>query len=216
MSQLDATSAGVARDAEAKEEDSLVQISEKQLHVIEAATPLFIQHGFHETNVRMIADAANMPMGSLYQYIQSKEHLLYLAAMHVLQQVNPVIMRHPDATRPIRGQIAELLADYIRLLDRNRRVFKMVYRETASLGVDTQPRLLAAESRLIEVWVEHVDAGIQSGEISPCNGKVLSLNLQMFAHSWSIKGWWLKRYVDLDTYLDEQVINALRMIPFTK
>ncbi len=160
------------------------QPSAKQLHIIEAATPLFMKYGFHETSVRMIADAAGLSMGSLYQYIRTKEDLLYLAAMHSLSEMAPVIMRSVDPVRPIREQIATLLSDYITVLDRNRKVFKMVYRETASLGDDLRPRLMAAESRLTEMFVEHVEVGMASGEIEPvCNPKVAGLNLCMFAHT---------------------------------
>jgi AcrR family transcriptional regulator len=190
------------------------RVSQKQLQIIEAATPLFMEHGFHETSVRMIADAAELSMGSLYQYIHTKEDILYLAAMHTMAEIEPVIMRQVDPVRDIRSQIASLLSDYITVLDRNRKVFKMVYRETASLNEETRPKLMAAESRLTEVFVEHVEAGIKSGEIQPCNAQITGLNLLMFAHTWSLKGWWLKNYVNIVLYREAQVANALRMIPF--
>lgn len=202
---------GTSEDPRSASED---RISRRQLQIINAATPLFVKHGFHETSVRMIADAAGLSMGSLYQYIHIKEDVLYLAVMYTMAEIEPVIMRQLDRNEKIAIQIQRLLSDYIQVLDRNRPVFKMLYRETASLPQGHRAKLMAAESRLIEVFVEHVEAGVESGEIDDCNAKILGMNLLMFAHSWSIKGWWLKRHVALAEYSQEQIKNSLRMIPF--
>ena len=46
--------------------------------IVDAAVELFIQNGFHKTTTRQIAKAAGFSIGSLYEYVASKEDILYL------------------------------------------------------------------------------------------------------------------------------------------
>ncbi len=64
-------------------------VRERRRQIIDAAVKLFIEHGYHNTTTRMIARAAGFSIGSLYEYVSSKEDLLYLvcSAIHEAVQV---------------------------------------------------------------------------------------------------------------------------------
>ena len=53
-------------------------IDDKRKDIIKAALSVFKNKGYHKTTVRDIAKAAKVSMGSLYDYISSKDDLLYL------------------------------------------------------------------------------------------------------------------------------------------
>ncbi|MCG8531266.1 MAG: TetR/AcrR family transcriptional regulator, partial [Desulfovibrionales bacterium] len=53
-------------------------VRERRRHIIDSTVTLFIEHGYHKTTTRMIAKAAQFSIGSLYEYVSSKEDLLYL------------------------------------------------------------------------------------------------------------------------------------------
>jgi len=53
-------------------------IDDKRKDIIKGALLVFKEKGYHKTTVRDIAKAAKISMGSLYDYISSKEDLLYL------------------------------------------------------------------------------------------------------------------------------------------
>ena len=53
-------------------------IDDKRKDIIKAAVSVFKHKGYHKTTVRDIAKAAKISMGSLYDYISSKDDLLYL------------------------------------------------------------------------------------------------------------------------------------------
>ena len=53
-------------------------VRERRRQIIDSTVELFIEHGYHKTTTRMIAKAANFSIGSLYEYVSSKEDLLYL------------------------------------------------------------------------------------------------------------------------------------------
>ena len=53
-------------------------IDDKRRQIIKGALSVFKRKGYHKTTVRDIAKAADISMGSLYDYISSKEDILYL------------------------------------------------------------------------------------------------------------------------------------------
>ena len=53
-------------------------VERRRRQIVDAAVQLFIKNGFHKTTTRQIAGAAGFSIGSLYEYIASKEDILYL------------------------------------------------------------------------------------------------------------------------------------------
>lgn len=51
--------------------------AERKLEIFQAAARIFHEKGYEQTTMQDIAEAVGMLKGSLYHYIQSKEHLLY-------------------------------------------------------------------------------------------------------------------------------------------
>ena len=54
----------------------------KQRHIVEGASSVLFEKGFHRTSIRDIAAACGMSMGQLYHYISSKDDILYLMHRH--------------------------------------------------------------------------------------------------------------------------------------
>ena len=51
-------------------------VEKRRRQIVEAAAKLFIDQGFHKTTTRQIARAAGFSIGSLYEYVTSKEDVL--------------------------------------------------------------------------------------------------------------------------------------------
>ena len=69
------------------------QIKDKKLvevrrrEIVKAAVDLFIRKGFHKTTVREIAQKFGMSIGTLYEYIRTKEDILYLVCDYIHSNV---------------------------------------------------------------------------------------------------------------------------------
>lgn len=55
-----------------------ILIQARRASIVEAAIDVFWQKGFHRTRISDIARAAGLSQGSIYNYVESKEALLYL------------------------------------------------------------------------------------------------------------------------------------------
>ena len=53
-------------------------INEKRRQIIEGAIQVFKKKGYHKATVREIAHAAGVGLGSIYDYVNSKDDILYL------------------------------------------------------------------------------------------------------------------------------------------
>src|ERR1700729_2785507 len=58
-----------------------VRVAHRRTELIEVATKLFLERGFHNTSIRDIVRACSFNIASLYMYVSSKEDILYLVAL---------------------------------------------------------------------------------------------------------------------------------------
>ena len=58
-------------------------VETRRQQIIDAAVGLFIKKGFHRTTTREIAREAKFSIGTLYEYVESKEDILYLVCDHI-------------------------------------------------------------------------------------------------------------------------------------
>ena len=59
-------------------------VEKRRGQIVAAAIELFGRHGYHPTTIRDIATRANVSIGLIYQYVEDKEDVLYLALIAVL------------------------------------------------------------------------------------------------------------------------------------
>ena len=65
------------------EDDALIERRRQQLTL--AAIACFGERGYHSTTIRDVAERAEVSVGLIYQYVDDKEDLLFLALQEVLE-----------------------------------------------------------------------------------------------------------------------------------
>ena len=53
-------------------------VDQRRRQIVDGAMQVFAAKGFHGATVREIADAAGLTMGTMYNYVRSKEDILYI------------------------------------------------------------------------------------------------------------------------------------------
>jgi TetR/AcrR family transcriptional regulator, cholesterol catabolism regulator len=61
-------------------------VSKRRQQIIDAASKLFFEKGFDQTTMREISRASGLTMGSLYDYVRSKDDILVLVYKDVVRQ----------------------------------------------------------------------------------------------------------------------------------
>src|SRR5580704_15552400 len=63
------------------------RVADRRTELIEVATKLFLERGFHNTSIRDIVRACSFNIASLYMYVSSKEDILYLVALDLMNSI---------------------------------------------------------------------------------------------------------------------------------
>ena len=62
-------------------------VEKRRQQILKAAITLFKQKGFHRTTTREIAKQSGFSIGTLYEYIRTKEDILFLVCDSIYEQV---------------------------------------------------------------------------------------------------------------------------------
>ena len=61
-------------------------VAQRRGEIVDVATRLFLERGFHNTSIRDIARACPFNLASLYMYVSSKEDILFLVAQQLIDE----------------------------------------------------------------------------------------------------------------------------------
>jgi AcrR family transcriptional regulator len=96
--------------------DSLSKGERTSQVILEAAYALFLEHGYHATSMRQIAQRADLALGGIYNHFESKEQIFETALLekHPYRQVLQILLAAPGesleqfAQNAARTMMAEL------------------------------------------------------------------------------------------------------------
>jgi AcrR family transcriptional regulator len=191
-------------------------LAQRRAELVEVATTLFLEKGFHKTSIRDIARACPFNLAALYMYVSSKEDILYLVAQHLVGEIIKAL--GPAALTNLEPADALISAfeTYCRIVDRYSRHIRLLYREIESLSKETRQPLLRSVESLVDVFGKLVARAIQAGEIRDVDPYLTSLDLMVAAHSWALHGRLLRSRLNIDAFTKKQsaiVFNGLLVLP---
>ena len=105
------------------------RVAHRRTELIEVATKLFLERGFHNTSIRDIVRACSFNIASLYMYVSSKEDILYLVALDLMNNIARELGETKLDPNSARKSLADGFASYCRICDRLRRPIRLLYRE---------------------------------------------------------------------------------------
>lgn len=177
-------------------------IDDKRKQIIKGALSVFKDKGYHKTTVRDIAKAAEIGMGSLYDYICSKEDILYLFyKVFILTYYQKVI----SVTSSIGNPVEKLKAAYRTLLEVGFSLEDEVlfgWTEAKNVNKTYLKEILKQEMDLINYFKEILDA-IKSEHGVKIEDTYLAANFLVFAAVFGIlRSWALKQRYSKDQIID--------------
>lgn len=111
-----------------------MELSEKQINILEVAENLFAENGFHATSVRTIAKAAEVNVAMISYYFGSKEKLLDALMLYRTAdfkiEIESVLSENVGYLQKVDATVALI----INRIHRNRRIHKIVHFEQSHPG----------------------------------------------------------------------------------
>ncbi len=188
-------------------------VEKRRRQIVEAAAKLFIAQGFHKTTTRQIARAAGFSIGSLYEYVTSKEDVLYLVCESIHVEVEKGVANAMQRTGDGKAVLAEVIREYFLVCHRMSDFILLIYQETRSLPAVWRKRVLENELRITGILVRVLAELVASGKISGMDEEaieVMAHNISVLGHMWTFRRWFLSSHYSIDTYIDIQTRFILK------
>lgn len=179
----------------------------RRRQIVDAAVQLFIEKGFHKTTTRQIAGAAGFSIGSLYEYVASKEDVLFLVCDAIHHEVERGVNEALARTRDGEAALTEMIREYILVCDRMRDHLLLIYQETKSLPKQWRKRVLENEVRITNIFTNVLKKIARSGEmptLDECSLELIAHNITVLGHMWTFRRWYLDRMFTIDQYIKIQ------------
>ena len=184
-------------------DESLIAIRREQM--IQGAIKLFREKGFHRATTREIAKAAGFSIGTLYEYIRTKEDVLYLVCDSIYKQSMESLANFDlkaGTVEDVKAAIREYFLQVDGMLDE----LTIMYQETKSLAKEAQIYVFNKEFEIVSVVERLLKRCVQTGEISMTDQQIhmAANSLVVQGQSWAFRKWALHRQHTLDEYIDMQ------------
>ncbi len=182
-----------------------VLVAQRRGEIIDVATRLFLDRGFHKTSIRDIARACPFNLASLYMYVTSKEDILFLVAQQLIEEkaraMAAVEMLDDDPAASFRTA----LKSYCRIVHDYRPHIRLLYRELDVLSPDRREIVMASLSTVTDVFEKIVRKGIDRRVFADVEPKLVALNALFLCHMWSLHTRALRSLTtDIDTFFEMQ------------
>ena len=182
-------------------------VERRRRQIVDAAAKLFIAQGFHKTTTRQIARAAGVSIGSLYEYVASKEDVLYLVCEFIHQEVDRGVAEAMQRTTVGKEVLAEVIREYFLVCHRMSDFILLIYQETRSLPAVWRKRVLENELRITGVLVEVLAGLADCGDMPAMGSEKLEMvahNITVLGHMWTFRRWYLARQYSIEDYIRMQ------------
>lgn len=181
-------------------------IQKRRAEIIKAAAALFKQKGFHGTTTREIAASSGFSIGTLYEYIRTKEDILYLVCDSIFDQVKERLEKDLANQKGTLHSLKLGISYYYHIVDEMQTEFLVMYQETKSLSKDAIPYVLQKETEMVSMFKDLLTSCVENGELHLTDHQITMIAHTIFVQGqmWGFRRWALQKHFTLAEYIELQ------------
>ncbi len=182
-------------------------VKERRRQIVDAAVPLFIERGYHKTTTRALAQATGMSIGSMYEYITTKDDVLYLVCMAIHAEVEQGVKAALGRPLQAKAALAEVIREYFLVCDRMSDHMLLMYQVTHFLPHKWQRKVLEAELRITDIFIKAIEELQNRGALSGLDDATVNLmghNISVLGHTWAFRRWYFGKNFTIEQYIEQQ------------
>ncbi|MEX0954977.1 MAG: TetR/AcrR family transcriptional regulator [Rhizobiaceae bacterium] len=165
-------------------------VNERRRKIVDAAITVFREKGFHQATTRDVAVAAGTTQSNLYNYIRTKDDILYLVCEHLVglydDGVEEAVAQYEDP----HDRLVEALRAVTRIMYVHSDELLLLYNETHALEKPDRRLILKAVSRFTNRFQELLMAYERAFGPTRIRNKRVAANLLSFVPALvALRGW---------------------------
>ncbi|MCO5065296.1 MAG: TetR/AcrR family transcriptional regulator [Rhizobiaceae bacterium] len=185
------------------------RVAHRRTELIEVATKLFLERGFHNTSIRDIVRACSFNIASLYMYVSSKEDILYLVAQDLMNNIQRELEQTTLSKTSPRRSLEIGFATYCGIVDRLRRPIRLLYREVGRLPPELRSNVMATVADVVSFYERIIQEGIEQGVFRKVPARAAALQVMFSAHAIALHTREIKEIFELEDYIKYQKKSML-------
>ncbi|KMY42934.1 TetR family transcriptional regulator [Bacillus sp. FJAT-27916] len=189
-------------------------VKKRRDEMIKGAVALFIEKGYHRTTTREIARAAGFSIGTLYEYIRSKDDILYLVCDNIYEEVKERLQKALELSEGTLEGLRLGISYYFRICDEMQDEVLVMYQEAKSLNKTALPYVLNKEIEMARMFEKLIVACLENEEIELRADQtyLLAHNIIVHGQMWAFRRWAIGKNFTIEDYIDSQTDLLLKGI----
>jgi AcrR family transcriptional regulator len=190
-------------------------VARRRRQIVDAAVELLLANGFHKTTTRQIARAAGISIGLLYEYIATKEDVLFLVCDAIHTEMHAAVTEAVGRTRGRGHPLAAVIREYFLVCHRWSDHIVLIYQEMHSLPSNWRKKVLENEMRITGLFSKVLADMIHAGRLPALDDRALDLaahNISVLGQMWAFRRWMLGRWYTIEEYIRIQTRFILRRL----
>ncbi|BDD88961.1 TetR/AcrR family transcriptional regulator [Desulfofustis limnaeus] len=190
-------------------------VKERRRQIVDAAVPLFIERGYHKTTTRALAQATGLSIGSMYEYISTKDDVLYLVCIAIHAEVEEAVKQALGRELVGKAALAEVIREYFLVCNRMSDHILLMYQATHFLPPKWQKKVLEAELRITDIFIKAMRKLKSKGMLPELRDDTINLmghNISVLGHTWSFRRWYFAKNFTIEQYIEQQTDFIMRFL----
>jgi len=192
-------------------------VEERRRQIVDGAVKLFIKHGYHKTTTRILAKETGLSIGSLYEYVSSKEDVLYLVCIAIHTEVEQGLKEAMARSTEGKGRdaLTEIIREYFLVCERMSDHVLLMYQVTHFLPEKWQKKVLEAEIRITDLFIDAMQQLKKEGKLK-LDDETINLvghNISIIGHTWAFRRWYFAKHFTIEQYIGKQTQFIMGFLP---
>ena len=179
----------------------LIDLRRKQ--IIDGAMKVFIEKGYHDATVREIAKASGVTMGTLYNYIRSKQDIIYIVYDYINNVLREDMKRAIADVADTKEKLKAAVKENLRAVQQNQDIIMFLYKNSSSFDKESLYDVLSRETEYIELFEGLLREHFKEENVDETRLKLTADLLAYIPVIFTFRRWSLRRRFDsMDEVLD--------------
>ena len=190
-------------------------VRERRRQIVDGAVKLFIEHGYHKTTTRALAKATGLSIGSMYEYISTKDDILYLVCTAIHAEVEYAVKQALSRSLTGPAALAEVISEYFLVCNRMSDHILLMYQATHFLPPKWKKQVLEAELRITDIFIHAIKELKNRGALPEIDEDTINLmghNISVLGHTWTFRRWYFAKNFSIAQYIKQQTDFIMRFL----
>lgn len=169
-------------------------IDERWRRIVDGASKVIAAKGFAKATIREIAAASDMPVATMYQYLERKEDILYNVYKFFMTDIVASLKRWPASDVPPKERLVGAIRAMVDVFDKNHRFIKLMFQETRALTPEARRHVYELDAQYIVIFRELLSEAQRSGDFHIRNVELAANFVYFLCTIWPLRYWSIGKY----------------------